>query len=197
MDLFDLTTLASPVLIAFFAVAVAEIGDKSQLVCMVLALRGSAWMVFLGAGSAFALLNLAAVWVGSEVADLVPEMLAAAMVSALFAWFGIKLLLETPSEETEGLPKLDHGSVFRVSAVSILVAEFGDKTQLVVAGLAVEHPPLPVWTGATVALLMLTALAVTLGAKLLRRLSVVWIHRAGGVLFIVIALLVAHAALFS
>jgi putative Ca2+/H+ antiporter (TMEM165/GDT1 family) len=182
--------VASPLLIAFLAVAVAEIGDKSQLVCMMLATRGSAWMVFLGAGSAFAVLNLLAVWVGSQLAGLIPDTVAGVAVAALFAWFGIRLLLDTPSDEEEAAPLTD-GSVFRVSAMSIMVAEFGDKTQLAVAGLSIEYPPVPVWLGATAALLTLTGIAVVLGAGLIRRLPVVTIHRAGGILFLLIALSVA------
>ena len=54
-------------------IGLAEIGDKSQLVCMTLAARQRPWPVLLGAAAAFAILNVLAVVFGASVAAWLPE----------------------------------------------------------------------------------------------------------------------------
>lgn len=57
---------------AFSLIALAEIGDKSQLVCMTLAACHRHWPVLLGASAAFIVLNVLAVLFGAAVATWVP-----------------------------------------------------------------------------------------------------------------------------
>ena len=76
----------------FLLVGLAEIGDKSQLVCMTLAARHRGLPVAIGAVSAFAVLNLLAVVFGAAVAAWLPEWLVTLAVAALFAFFGINAL---------------------------------------------------------------------------------------------------------
>lgn len=66
----------------------------------------------------------------------------------------------------------------------IFVAEFGDKTQIAVAGLTSTALPASVWVGATLALTVTSALGIWAGKTILRRFSVTLLHRIGGVLFI-------------
>ena len=68
------------------------------------------------------------------------------------------------------------------------LAEFGDKTQLAVAGLGSTGEPTAVWAGATAALAFTSALGVFAGRKLLKRLPLKWIHRISGVFFLLLAL---------
>ena len=74
---------------AFTLIALAEVGDKSQLVCMTLAARHRHWPVILGATLAFFILNALAVLFGAGVAAWVPERLMAGLVAVLFGGFGI------------------------------------------------------------------------------------------------------------
>jgi len=75
------------------------------------------------------------------------------------------------------------------------VAEFGDKTQIAVAGLAGSLAPLPVWLGATAALVMVSVLGVWAGRTVLQRLPLIWLHRISGGVFLLFALLAAWRAL--
>ena len=75
-----------------------------------------------------------------------------------------------------------------------VVAEFGDKTQLAVAGLASTYHGVPVWVGATLALLITTALGVMVGQKLLKRLPLGLIHKFSGALFLLLALVALYQA---
>lgn len=176
---------------AFTLIALAEIGDKSQLVCMTLAARYRHWPVLLGAVLAFLLLNLLAVLFGAGVAAWVPERVMAGVVAVLFGAFGIQALRSGEVEDEGCLEQRPGHGIFITTLLLILVAEFGDKTQIAVAGLAGSLAPLPVWIGATAALVLVSALGVWAGRTLLQRLPLHWLHRAGGVVFLLFGLLAA------
>ncbi|MFN4340399.1 MAG: TMEM165/GDT1 family protein [Azonexus sp.] len=172
----------------YLLIALAEFGDKSQLVCMTLAARHRGLPVVLGAIAAFAVLNLLAVLFGAAVAAWLPEWLVTAAVALLFAWFGIAALHfeEEGDEEIEEKP--GHG-VFATTFLMIFLAEFGDKTQIAVAGLGSTADATATWVGGTLALATTSLLGVYAGRRLLNRLPMHWIHRISGVFFLLLALL--------
>ena len=179
---------------AFSLVFLAEFGDKSQLVCMTLAARYRALPVLLGAVTAFSVLNLLAVAVGSVAATWFPREIVLGVVALLFFWFGIQSFMAEDDEES-GVEGLSLKSVFLSALVMIFLAELGDKTQLAVMGLAGAEPPVPVWIGATLALFMTSAVGVIAGRAFLRYVSIVWLHRMAGLLFIVFGVYAAAEAL--
>lgn len=180
---------------SFALIALAEIGDKSQLVCMTLAARHRHWPVLLGASSAFLALNTLAVVFGAGIAAWVPERVTSGIVGLLFGAFGIHALLSQGEEESgEVAEKPGHG-IFFTTLLFILVAEFGDKTQIAVAGLAGSMDPIPVWIGATTALVMVSALGVWAGRTILQRLPLHWLHLVSGAVFLVFALIAGWHAI--
>ena len=186
---------ASVALSTFTLIALAEIGDKSQLVCMTLAARHRHWPVLLGATTAFVILNVLAVVFDASIAAWVPERLMTGIVAVIFAAFGFHALLNQDNGDSEEVvEKRGHG-VFFTTLLLILVAEFGDKTQIAVAGLAGSMASIPVWVGATVALVMVSALGVWAGRTVLQRLPLHWLHRAGGAVFLIFAAMAAWRAL--
>lgn len=170
----------------FFLVFGAEIGDKSQLVCMALAARYRPAPIVLGAVAAFIVLNLLAVTVGAAASLWLPEWLILAVVAVLFAVFGLLALrsADEDEDEVEPLGKYLFWSVFGL----IFMAELGDKTQLAIAGLSGVESVASVWLGGTLALALTTVLGVWLGRVLLQRIPIALVHRAAGVLFILFAL---------
>jgi len=179
---------------SFALIALAEIGDKSQLVCMTLAARHRHWPVLFGAVAAFVVLNALAVLFGAGVAAWVPEQLTAALVAVLFGLFGIHALRQPAEEEDEEVTERPGHGIFFTTLLLILVAEFGDKTQIAVAGLAGSLPPWPVWLGATAALALVSGLGVWAGRTLLQRLPLRWLHWLGGGFFLLFAALAAWRA---
>ena len=171
----------------FLLVAFAEIGDKSQLVCMTLAARHRGLPVVIGATAAFAVLNLLAVLFGAAVAAWLPEWLVTLAVAALFAGFGISALRYTDDDEDEQVEEKPGHGIVATTFLLIFLAEFGDKTQIAVAGLGSTSEPSAVWAGATVALSTTSILGVLAGRKLLNRLPLKWIHRISGVFFLLLA----------
>ena len=181
---------------SFGLVAVAEFGDKSQWVCMALAARHRHWPVLLGASLAFGLLNSLGVLFGAAAAEWLPERVVALAVALLFAGFGIRSLVAKEDEETEEavVEKSGHG-VVATTLLMIFLAEFGDKTQFAVAGLGAAEPPLPVWLGATLALIATSAIGIWVGKALVGKISPRALSRIGGVLFLLFALAAALKAI--
>lgn len=179
----------------FTLIALAEIGDKSQLVCMSLAARHRHWPVILGATAAFLVLNTLAVLFGAGVAAWVPERVMAGLVAILFGAFGLHALRVQEAGKPEMVEESPGHSIFLTTLLLILVAEFGDKTQIAVAGLAGSMDPFAVWTGASAALIMVSALGVWAGRTVLQRIPIRWLHRVSGGVFLLFALLAAWRAL--
>lgn len=174
---------------SYLLIALAEIGDKSQLVCMTLASRHRPLPILLGATIAFSLLNLLAILFGATIASWLPEGWLSLIVALMFIGFGIHALrASSENEEEDAIEERAGRSVFLTALLLIFVAEFGDKTQIAVAGLGSSASPLPVWLGATAALITTSALGIWAGRSLLKRLPLVWLHRIGGTLFILLGL---------
>lgn len=169
-------------------VALAELGDKTQLVCMTLAARHPPAPVLSGAVLAFALLNGLAVVFGSSIAAWLPEWLTGAIVATLFAAFGVKALRDAGAETVEVEEKSGRGVLLSTFGL-IFLAELGDKTQLAVAGLASTQSALPVWVGGTLGLAAVSVLGVLAGRTVLQRLPMPLLHRISGALFLLLAVL--------
>lgn len=178
----------------FTLIALAEIGDKSQVVCMTLAARHRHWPVLLGASLAFLVLNALAVIFGAGVAAWVPERVTAGIVAVLFGAFGIHALYRQDDGTADAVTETPGHGIFFSTLLLIFVAEFGDKTQIAVAGLAGTMSPLPVWLGASAALIMVSALGVWAGRTLLQRLPIIWLHRISGGIFLSFAIVAAWRA---
>ena len=179
----------------FALVALAEIGDKSQLVCMALAARHRHWPVILGAASAFIALNTLAVMFGAGIALWVPEHVLASFVAVLFGLFGFYALRTQPGGESESVVERSYHGIYLTALLLIFVAEFGDKTQIAVAGLATSMTPYAVWLGATLALILVSVLGVWFGRTVLQQIPIGWLHRLSGVIFILFAFFAAWRAI--
>ena len=177
---------------SFLLIFAAEIGDKSQLVCMVLATRYRATPVLLGSILAFLLLNSLAVIFGVTIANWLPEVFVSAVVAILFAAFGIHALRIEEESSDEQVVIRSHGSILFGTFLLITVAEFGDKTQLAVVALSSTSIPIAVWLGSTVALITTSALGVWAGRTILQRIPMTLLHRISGVIFISLSIFAAY-----
>lgn len=178
-----ITALAAP----FAVVFLAELGDKSQLVCMTLAAQHRHWPVLGGSAAAFLILNTLAVLFGAGLSHWIPERILAGTVAILFATFGIFALRANNEDENEAIAARSGHNIFVVTFLMIFLAEMGDKTQIAVAGMASTLPVVPVWIGATLALFATSALGVIVGRKLLRRIPLHRLHKISGIFFLILA----------
>ena len=158
-------------LTSYFFIQAAEIGDKSQLVCMALAVRYRATPVLAGSILAFLFLNSIAVIFGSAIAGWIPELVIAIVVSALFLGFGLHALFASAGDDDisgEGISDDDiqiksQQHILLSTFVLITLAELGDKTQLAVVALSSQGNPTSVWLGSTLALVTTSVMAVRAG----------------------------------
>ena len=174
----------------FGIIFLAELGDKTMLTAMTLATHYPWKKIFIGIAAAFALLNLAAVFVGKLLFAFLPLFWIQLVSAGLFLFFGINSLLEKSfdaHEEEEEEQRFARKGPILTAFFMILLAEMGDKTQLVTASLAAQQPPLVVFLGSTLALWSVSLLGIFLGRQLTRFIPLFYIHRAAGVLFLVFA----------
>jgi len=173
---------------SYLLIVAAEIGDKSQLVCMTLAARHRALPVVFGAITAFTLLNTLAVTFGVAIAAWIPEYIVSAIVAVLFAVFGLQALFSRQEdEEDETVNEKSGQGIFWLTFLLIMVAEFGDKTQLAVVALSSAALPAAVWLGSTLALATTSILGVFAGRWVLKKISLTLLHRVSGLIFLCLA----------
>ncbi len=188
----DITTLSTTAATSFALIAAAEIGDKSQLVCMTLAARHKPAPVLLGAVAAFVLLNTLAVVFGVAIASWLPHYIVAATAAVLFAVFGVQALrIAEDGDDAEVNEKSNHG-IFLTTFLLITVAEFGDKTQLAVVALSSTAEPMAVWLGSTAALAVTSALGVLAGRTVLQKVRLVLLHKISGMIFLGLAIFAGY-----
>jgi putative Ca2+/H+ antiporter (TMEM165/GDT1 family) len=192
----NIMNLSSTAATSFILVAAAEIGDKSQLVCMTLAARHRATPILLGAIASFVFLNSLAVIFGSAIASWFPDYLVSAAVTLLFAVFGLHALSTNEEDEEEVDEKSGH-SLFLTTFLLITVAEFGDKTQLAIVALSSTALPIAVWVGATSALILISTLGVIAGRTVLQKFSLTLLHKLSGFIFLILAILAAYNTYLS
>jgi putative Ca2+/H+ antiporter (TMEM165/GDT1 family) len=190
----SITEISATAVTSFALIAAAEIGDKSQLVCMTLASRHRAMPIMLGAIAAFAFLNTLAVVFGVAIASWLPEYIVASIVAFLFAAFGIhSLRVEENNDDEEVKEKSGHG-IFFTTFLLITMAEFGDKTQLAVVALSSTASPIAVWFGSTAALASTSALGILAGRTILQKVPLVLLHKISGTIFLLLSVFAGYKA---
>jgi Ca2+/H+ antiporter, TMEM165/GDT1 family len=181
----SLTLIATVAVFVF----VAELPDKTALASLVLGTRYRPSWVFAGVAAAFALHVVLAVAVGALL-SLLPHRILESVVAAIFL-LGAVLLLRGRHEEDEEDGRKQVAGFWRVAGLSfsvILVAEFGDLTQIVTANLAAKyHDPVSVGIGSVIGLWAVAGLAILGGQGLLRVIPMKWIIRAAALIMIVLA----------
>jgi len=175
----------------FAVIFLSELPDKTALASLILGSRYRPSWVFIGVAAAFAVHVGLAIAAGSLL-TLLPHRPLEIIVAALFA-LGAVLLLRGRHDGGDEHVEL-HGrepGFWRVAWTSfavILVAEFGDLTQIATATLAARyHDPLSVGIGAGVALWAVAALAIAGGRGLLKIIPLTWITRIAATVMLVLA----------
>ncbi len=157
--------------VVFGVVFLAELPDKTALAGLVLGTRYRASYVFAGVAAAFALHVVLAVAAGS-VLTLLPQQIVQALTGVLFLG-GAAVLLLKKGEDEEEVRKPENQSFWKVSGAGfmlILVAEFGDLTQIMTANLAARYDdPLSVGLGAVLALWAVAGIGIVGGKALMKR----------------------------
>ena len=174
----------------FGLVFVAELPDKTALASLILGARYRSSLVFTGVAGAFTIHVALAIAAGSLL-RLLPHRPLEIVVAAMFL-VGSILMLRGRHEDDDAdalrREQLSSARVVGTSFLVILVAEFGDLTQLLTANLAArEHDPLSVAVGAVLALWAVAALAILGGSSLLKVVSMRLVSRIGAAVMAALA----------
>ncbi|MEP9384336.1 TMEM165/GDT1 family protein [Nocardioides cheoyonin] len=184
--------------LAFAAIFVVELPDKTFLATLVLSTRYRPLLVWIGVGLAFAIQTVLAVAVGG-VATLLPKDLIHVVAALLFLAGSVLLFregrahheAEEDEEEFGQKAKEAHGlkQVF-ASFMVLFAAEWGDLSQLLTISLVARYKePVSVFCGSFGALLVVSGLAVILGRQLLRFVRLHVLHYVGALVCLVLGIL--------
>ncbi|MFG3340123.1 TMEM165/GDT1 family protein [Glycomyces sp. NPDC048151] len=180
--------------IAFGAVFVGEMGDKSQLMALTFATKYRMRTVILGLLIAIGALIGLSVGVGAAAGNLLPTdwiRLAAAVMFIGFGLWGLKP--EKDGDEEEGPIKERRTGLLTV-VTAMFLAEFGDKTMIIAMGMGSSYNPWGVWIGGTAGMLAADLLAVFAGAWVAKRIPEKVIRYVSSGLFLVIGVLLGVEA---
>jgi len=174
-----------PFLIAALTVALAEIGDKTQLLALILAAKyRKPWPIAFGILAATLINHALAGSVGMMVAqwfspDTLKWIVALSFI-AIAAW----TLKPDKADEDEAGRGVGYGP-FIATTISFFLAEMGDKTQIATAVIATEYHPLwQVIAGTTIGMLAADLPVVWLGATFATRLPLRAIRYVTALLFV-------------
>ena len=188
---------------AFVLIIPVELPDKTFVASLVLATRYRPLPVWIGVSLAFLVQCVVAVTAGSLL-SLLPEEIVAAfagllfLVGAIVLWRGAAGADAAEAEVEDDLAVEGTRSVSSIKAASasfgvLFLAEWGDLSQLLTAGLAARyHDAVSVLVGSWAALVVVAGLAVVLGRTLLRYLKLSTIRRVGAAVCLVLALVAAY-----
>lgn len=179
--------------VVFGIVFVGELPDKTMFASLVLAARGRAGLVWLGAAAAFAVHVVIAVTAGRALLLLLPYRVTQTVVAVLFAVAAFLAFREArgDGEPADPAPRSTGRRTASTAFVVIFIAEWGDLTQLLTADLAARYQEtLVVGVAALAALWLVAGLAVAAG-RLLRKLPIGPVRWVTGGVCLVLAVLAA------
>jgi putative Ca2+/H+ antiporter (TMEM165/GDT1 family) len=175
--------------VVFGVIFLAELPDKTALASLMLGTRYRASYVFAGVAAAFAVHVALAIAAGSLL-TLLPHRWVQGVVGLLFLGGAAMLLLSKGEDEEEVRAPADQ-SFWKVAGAGfmlILVAEFGDLTQIMTANLAARYSdPASVAIGAVLALWAVGALGIFGGQMLMKRVPLRLITRIAAAVMVVLA----------
>jgi putative Ca2+/H+ antiporter (TMEM165/GDT1 family) len=175
-------------------VALAEIGDKTQLLALVLAARFRKPVpIILGILLATLANHALAALLGASAAAWLEGPWFGAAVAVGFIAMGLWTLIPDKFDEDEA-PKSSRGA-FLTTLVAFFLVEIGDKTQIATIALGARYGDVvAVTAGTTLGMLIANVPVVLLGERAMRRVPLHWVRRAAAALFTVLGLLVLLGA---
>jgi Ca2+/H+ antiporter, TMEM165/GDT1 family len=177
-------------LISTGVVALGEMGDKTQLLAVMLAARFRrpwpiVWGILVATLLNHALAGALGNWVASALGPQVLRWIIGLSFLAMAAWMLI------PDKIDEGAAEsVPRWGVFGTTLLAFFLAEMGDKTQIATVALAARYADLvAVVMGTTLGMMLANVPAVFLGDILAKKVSMLWVHGVAAGIFAVLGVL--------
>jgi len=173
-------------LVSLTTIAVAEIGDRTQLLSLVLVARYRKPLPIIAGILCATLANHAAagllgLWFGKQLEPKILEIVVAVSMIGMALW------TLKPDTLKEGAVSISAAGAFFATLTGFFIAEIGDKTQIATVALAAAYPNLAaVVLGTTLGMLAANAPVVFLGKAFADRLPMKAIHYAASALFLIL-----------
>lgn len=177
-------------------VALAEIGDKTQLLAIVLAARfRKPWAIVAGIFVATMANHFLAALVGEQAASILDGQWFRYLVAAGFIAMALWTLIPDKLDEDE-TPRASRFGPFLATTIAFFLVEMGDKTQIATIALGARYASvLPVMAGTTLGMMIANVPAVFLGNAIIERVPMRVFHGLAALLFLAIGLwLIAQTA---
>jgi putative Ca2+/H+ antiporter (TMEM165/GDT1 family) len=181
-------TTLNALLVSTGVVALAEVGDKTQLLAFILAARFRRPLPIIAGILAATLANhafaaAAGAWITSVVAPGVLRWILGVSFIAMAAW----TLL--PDRFDENKATVGHAGAFAATLVAFFFAEMGDKTQIATVALAARyHAFVSIVAGTTLGMMIANVPAVLLGERIAHRMPVRVVHAIAAFVFAILGI---------
>ncbi|WNC91621.1 TMEM165/GDT1 family protein [Paraburkholderia sp. FT54] len=185
-------------LVSTSVVGLAEIGDKTQLLSLVLAARYRKPIpIILGVFAATLVNHAASGALGAWLASVLSPTVLNWAVVASFAVMAVWILIPDKLDGAEAVSTTHPMGVFGTTALTFFLAEMGDKTQVVTIALAARfHEFFGVVAGTTLGMMLANVPVIYLGHKFADRLPTKAVHILAAVIFVVLGGLALRTALY-
>ncbi len=170
-------------------VTLAEVGDKTQLLSLLLALRfRNKWGIILGITVATLFNHAVSAWLGSWIGQYFQSQAGQWVIGGSFILLGLWLLIPDKAEGEKAA--LEHYGAFIASTILFFIAEIGDKTQVATVLLGAQFNAL-VWVtlGTTLGMLIANIPVVFAGEYLMRRIPLRLTRIVAATVFVLIGLI--------
>ena len=180
----------SAVTLSAGVVALAEMGDKTQLLSLMLAARYPKQALAIIAGIFIATIanHACAALLGHWLMTLVSPDVMRWILGLSFLGIGLWLLVPDHIDDAADSKVVDRAlQVFVLTVVLFFLAEMGDKTQIATIALGAKYQDVfAVTMGTTLGMMLANAPAVWLGQKFTKRMPIKWVHGVAALTFIAI-----------
>ena len=178
-------------LVATGIVALAEMGDKTQLLALLLAARfRKPWPIVFGILVATLVNHALAGAVGNWVTQVLGANVLRWILGGSFIIMAVWMLIPDKLDEDDS-PKSSRFGVFGTTVIAFFLAEMGDKTQIATVMLAARFVGDYLWVvaGTTLGMMLANAPVVWLGDKLVKRVPIKLVHGISAAIFLVLGIL--------
>ncbi|MBU6258628.1 MAG: TMEM165/GDT1 family protein [Burkholderiales bacterium] len=176
-------------LISAGVVALGEMGDKTQLLALLLATRFKRPVPIIAGILVATLINHSAAgafgaWIAAQLGPSLLRWVIGIGFIAMAGWMLVPDRIE--DDAAQAAPRY---GVFGTTVLAFFLAEMGDKTQLATVALAARfHDLVPVVAGTTLGMMLADVPAVLLGERIARKVSLPWVHGIAAALFAALGL---------